>query len=236
MMRATALLLALFSTVVSFAQTRETTRVNDDSDWWSIIRENSTDETLQPQAQDVPAANFQILGVVVGSDNLEVIQAKLGKASLVTRGDASTARAQICYTGLDRKDHLTFEIGEVQYEFYLFSDGAKWSGSDLCTKSKLVAPGLKTLSGLHLGQTVEEVKAILGKPTSSLKNGDIVYFRQISKKTSASDLKKMREYYSTLTEKQFHENYDFYDMSVYIVARFSRTGLVYLGVSKSDTY
>jgi hypothetical protein len=63
------------------------------------------------------------------------------------------------------------------------------------------------------------------------------------KKTSAADLKKAREYYSNLSDKEFHENYDFYDLSVYIVdlsvyivAKFNSGRLVCLGVSKSDTY
>ena len=124
----------------------------------------------------------------------------------------------------------------MQYGFYLFVNGVQWSGSDRCKKSSLITSGVSTLSGLHLGQTRKEVRAILRKPTALLKNGDVVFFRQVRKKTSAADLKKAQEHYFSLSEQQFHENYDFYDMTAYIVARFSGSGLVYLGVSKSDTY
>jgi hypothetical protein len=236
MRAAIVFLLVLVAASASFAQSRDTVAVNDNSDWWSIIRDNSAGETLRPRAQDVPAANFRILGITLGSDDLDAIQKTLGSTTVVTRGDAATARSQICYTALDGRSHLNFESGEVQYGFYLFIDGEQWSGSDRCKKSELITSGLTTLSGLHLGQTQGEVQAILGKPTALLKNGDIVFFRQVRKRTSAPDLKKARQYYSSLSEQQFHENYDFYDMSAYIVARFSSAGLVYLGVSKSDTY
>ena len=63
-----------------------------------------------------------------------------------------------------------------------------------------------------------------------------MYFRQVREKTSAADLKKAREYDSNLSDEKFHENYDFYDLSVYILAKFSSEHLVYLGVSKSETY
>jgi len=89
---------------------------------------------------------------------------------------------------------------------------------------------------LQLGQTKEQIQAILGKPTAFLKNGDLVYFWQVRKRASPADLKKARDYHSTLGEQQFHDNYDFYDISVYIVARFMAAKLVYLGVSKSETY
>ena len=181
-------------------------------------------------------SNFRVLGVTVGKDDLEGIQRKLGTARVVGRGDASTGRSQICYVGPDGQTYLNFEVGEVQYAFYLFNHGPEWSGRDQCTRSKLVTSSLRTGSGLHLGQSQGEVQAILGKPTARTRIHQWVYFKQIRKKTSAADLKKVREYYSNLGDKEFHENYDFYDLSVYIIAKFQNDRLVYLGVSKSDTY
>lgn len=209
--------------------------INDDSDWWSIIRDNATGETLQPQSLDVAATNFQVLGVAIGQEELTAIQSKLGKTTLVTRGDAGTARLQICYTDDDSETHLNFETGEVQYAFYLFSDGPNWTGSNLCSKSKLITERLSTASGLRLGQSPAEVRTILGSPTTVLQNGDMIYFRQIRKRTRPSDLKRLRQYHADMSEQDFHENYDFYDFTAYIVARFSNSKLVYLGVSESET-
>lgn len=231
----TAPLIALLAVTLSFAQSDTNFRIYDDSDWWSIIRENSSDEVLKPQHQDVDESNFQVLGVLVGRDNLEAIQRRLGTAYVINRGDASTGRSQVCYAGLDGQTYLTFEIGEVQYGAYMFNRGPTWSGSDQCTESKLVTSGLKTVSGLHLGQTQVEVQGVLGKPTTSRRNGDLVYSRQLRKRTSPADLKKAREQYPNMNEKEFHETYDYYEASFFIVAKFSGSRLVYLGLSKADT-
>lgn len=130
-MRVTAVFSILISAAtLSLTQSTDNQRLGDNSDWWSIVRESSTDENLEPQAQDVEESNFRILGVTLGSDDLAAIQKKLGTAAVIGRGDASTGRLQICYVGTDGKTYLTFESGEVQYAFYLFSTVPKWSSSD----------------------------------------------------------------------------------------------------------
>jgi hypothetical protein len=98
-----------------------------------------------------------------------------------------------------------------------------------------VTSALKTTSGLRLGETPAGVQAILGKPTTARRNGDFVYFRQLSKRTSTVDLEKARRQYPNMNEKEFHETYDYYDASFFIVARFSGSRLVSLGLSKADT-
>jgi hypothetical protein len=236
MRQSIALSILMAAAALSFSQSTHSLLVSDDSDWWSIIRKNDSAEVVKPQERDIPVSNFRVLGVTVGKDDLEGIQKKLGTARVVGRGDASTGRSQICYIGADGQTYLLFEIGEVQYAFYLFDHGPEWSGRDQCTRSKLVTSSLRTGSGLHLGQSQRDVQAILGKPTVRRRNDQWVYFKQIRKKTSAAELKKAREYYSNLSDKEFHENYDFYDLSVYIVAKFNSGRLVCLGVSKSDTY
>jgi hypothetical protein len=225
----------LLPVVLSSQKTSKDVSIDDDSDWWSIIRENANEETLKADEKDVQESTFRILGITVGRDELDAIQAKLGKAVVVTRGDASTGRSQICYRSEDSRTRLTFESGEVQYAFYLFIKGPNWTGSDLCSKSKFVTSGASTLSGLHLGQSPAQVKALLGKPTKSLPNGDLIYFRQIRKRWGPVDLKKIRKYHPDLSDQKFHQNYDFYDMTAYIVAKFSDSKLIYLGVSKSET-
>jgi hypothetical protein len=236
MSQSIALSILMAAAALSFSQSTNSLLVSDDSDWWSIIRKNDSAEVAKPQELDIPVSNFLVLGVKVGKDDLEGIQKKLGTARVVGRGDASTGRSQICYIGANGQTYLLFEMGEVQYAFYLFDHGPEWSGRDQCTRSKLVTSSLRTGSGLHLGQSQGDVQAILGKPTVRRRNDQWVYFKQIRKKSSAAEMKKAREYYSNLSDKEFHENYDFYDLSVYIVAKFKDGRLVYLGVSKSDTY
>jgi hypothetical protein len=211
-------------------------RIDDDSDWWSIIRANSEHFHLKPQNLDTDTSNFQIDGVAVGDDELPKIVMKLGKAITVSRGDAATARSQICYLSADESEkvHLIFESGEVQYAFYLFADGPGWTGGDLCVKSQSVTTSLRAASGLRLGLTPSQVESILGKPTVR-KNDKLAYFRQFRKRNSIRDLQRLRQAHSDLNEKEFQENYDFYYLTVYIEARFSGSKLSYLGLSMSET-
>ena len=112
---AVALFIVLAPVMLAVPQTAQNAAVNDDSDWWSIIRDNSAGEAFKPREEDVADLNFTVLGITVGNDELAAIQGKLGKATVITRGDAGTARSQICYMGADSRTHLNFESGEVQY-------------------------------------------------------------------------------------------------------------------------
>src|SRR5271165_727837 len=77
----------------------QSTRLEDKSDWWSLLNEDSSVPGVPPQNKDLDAANFQILGVVLGNQ-LEQITAKLGRARSVQRGDGSTGREQVCYVSV----------------------------------------------------------------------------------------------------------------------------------------
>lgn len=230
-----SLLILLTAASMSFSQSSVDRRLGD-SDWWSIIRETSSPENVNPQEKDVATSNFKILGVTLGADDLNAIQKKLGAADVRSHGDAATSRSQVCYVGADGKTYLTFETGEVEYGFYLFTGGPRWDGMEACAKSKTARAEWKTMSGLHLGQSQAEVQAILGKPTAYLKNGEWIYFRQVRKRTLTADLVRLRKYYPNMSDKEFHENYDFYDLTADIRAKFSNQHLVYLGVCKSETY
>ena len=221
------LTILLLPVVLSSQKKPNDVSIDDDSDWWSIIRQDSPEENLKADEKDVQGANFRILGITVGRDEMDAIQAKLGKVAIVTRGDAAIGRQQICYQSLDGKTYLTFESGEVQYAFYLFLKGPDWTGSELCAKSKFVTSGVSTLSGLRLGENPTQVRGILGKPTKLSRAGDLIYFSQIRKRWTPAELKRIRKYNPDVS--------DFYDMSAYIVARFSHSKLIYLGVSKSET-
>lgn len=186
----------------------------DNSDWWSLTRAIDG-PNIKPQKQAPTAANFSILGVALGDPQGAQLAAKLGKAAIVGRGDAATARAQVCYVSVATSPvvHLIFEQGEVDYALYLFSGGPNWQRSDLCVKSPLISPTLKTGSGLALGQARSQVEAILGKPTTVWKNR-LIYFGVVHIKP---------------------KNSESYDLTSYIEARFSNDRLTYLGVMKTET-
>jgi hypothetical protein len=217
-------------------QTDDAVRLQDNSDWWSIRRNSDSDESIKPQERELARPNLQVLGVNLGETMFSRAAAKLGKAAVIERGDASTGREQVCYAspGGGGKVYLIFEKGEVGYTFYLFADGPAWEGADRCVASKTISRSLATASGLHVGQTPTQVMAILGKPTKRLEN-ELVYSFLVKKKTSPQDLKEARERNPEMSEKDFQENYGYYDLGTGVDAKFIDSKLTYLAVSKVES-
>lgn len=195
--------------------TDNATVAGDNSDWWSLTRAIDG-PNIKPEKRVPADSNFSILGVALGDPQGVQIAAKLGKAPIVGRGDAATARARVCYVsvGTSPSVHLIFEQGEVDNVFYLFSDGPNWKGSKLCAKSALVSSRLKTGSGLALGQTRAQVEAVLGKPTV-IRPDKLIYFDSVFITPS--------------------DHTDSYYLNAYIEAHFSNGRLTYLGVMKTET-
>lgn len=224
----------LFMTIYVPAQTYPYGHEYDNSDWWSTY--TSTDEATEIKAQNrLPASSdYRILGITLGgnrSRNFRDVVAKLGKATIAMRGDASTGRDQICYmsAGGSKKVHLIFEQGELDDSFYLFAGGLDWTGSDRCVVSSLVTPHLATASGIHLGQSPFGVEAILGKPSIASKN-KIVYSFVVKRRMNPEEIQKIRKQRPDARDEDFT-----YHISLSIEARFDHSKLSYLVVSRSDT-
>src|SRR5262245_3081128 len=77
-------------------QAEKRVRLTENSDWWSGLR--SEDEDVgKTQEREIPASNFKIAGVVLGERFFEQATTKLGRTTVVDRGDASSGREQVCY-------------------------------------------------------------------------------------------------------------------------------------------
>lgn len=210
----------------------------DNSDWWSGLNPTRPDfdQAIKPQERELPSAKLCILGIRLSDKMFDRAAAKLGKAQILQRGDASGGRSQACYvsgTGSE-KVFLIFEQGEVDFTFYLFSDSRPWNGRDRCTPSPLVSYALTTPLGVHLGQSPAQVVAILGKPSARHRD-ELTYSLHARKKNSAEDLQIARKNNPEMSDADFHSNFDFYELGVGIDARFTTSKLTYLSVSKSET-
>ena len=211
--------------------------MQDSSDWWSRNRNaDEADEDVNVEKRILANSNFRILGIDLGETMFVRAAAKLGKATRVERGDASTGRQQVCYSSPDSHDkvHLIFEKGEVGYVFYLFSDGPIWEGADRCVVSSRISRDLATAKSLRLGITPAQVIATLGKPTRRHEN-ELIYAFSIRKKTDPKGLKEARARNPGMSEKDLQENFGHYDLVIGIVAKFVNSKLTYLAVSKVET-
>jgi hypothetical protein len=226
-----------FSWQTTSKQPQSTVHLEDNSDWWSITREDTDAEHITFQERELSRGNFQILGIHLDEGLFRRAEGEFGGATSVERGDASTARAQLCYVSIGEatNTYLIFETGEVNNTFYLFNAGPAWKGNDKCVATKVPISGASTISGLHLGLIPSQVIDILGKPTIR-REDQLSYYVHARKKTSEVDLKRIRQQHSEMSDKEFADNYAFYDLTAMIVMRFKDSRLNYLAVSELETY
>jgi hypothetical protein len=141
----------------------------DDSDWWSLIRQDKPDACSKAPSKEKPdGANFVVAGVDLRQGQpLRDAEKRVAKVPTVNqRGDSGSSRRQMCFQSEsdDGRFKLIFEEGEVASAAYLIDGGPDWIGSDRCVTSPKISGNLATESGLHLGMTVAQAERILGKP------------------------------------------------------------------------
>ena len=158
-----------------------------------------TDENgnhVRVQQREIPGTNFRIAGVdlAASGDFFDQVMGVLGKTG--DQGvDDDDFKDEICYRSVAQNDttHLIFGQGNIEQYFMLSADGSAWIWKIPCKPSAKITRDIATSSGLHLGQTQEQVIAILGLPTShdrDVKSGldDIRYTLETEKKISPQDL------------------------------------------------
>lgn len=215
---------------------KKTVRLEDHSDWWSVLNESFQLPKSKRLAKDLASQNFEVMGVHLDySPSFKSVESKFGLVAIVERGDGATGRDQICYSSARSPDtHLIFEKGELNLVFYLIAGGKRWIGDNFCAKSPAVTSGVSTTSGLHLGMTRTDLEQLLGKPDLSA-NDKLIYFRELRKETSPTELAELRTKHPEMSAKDFHETYDFYNLNIYIEARLVGSKLTYLAASKAET-
>jgi hypothetical protein len=194
-------------------------RLDDDSDWWSLVRREVYPDPdqiagIKPQHTQLPASNFRILGVNIGDSPATA----LGDATEVKRGDAASGRSQHCYVSEAGNVHLIFEQGEIINAFILFQGGPDWKGSDSCLVSPKLSENVATARGLKLGMSVQEVKAILGAPNLT-RPDKLIYYITFRRVPGPKDPKAA----------------EFIEVEDYIEVHFENSRLSYLAVSRTET-
>jgi hypothetical protein len=236
--------LALILSVCIFvgsANPQQTPKHLDSSDWWSYTRQeelplNQPRQPIEFQNRKPGETSFQVAGITLGERwDFSDVRSKFGNASKVQRGDAASGRDQICYLSSSGNVHLIFELGEVGALAYLFEDGPKWNGSELCATSKAVSEQTSTASGLRLGLEPEQVKKILGDPSIGSPS-KLIYYFGYKEKTPPETLTQLRKDHSQMNDAEFRKNYEYAEGEAYIEARFALGKLNYLAISKSETY
>jgi hypothetical protein len=214
---------------------------DDDSDWRTAVGRKSVDmndPNTHAQRREIPAADFQILGVAFGPGEIRDAVERIGKTTALSIGDAQFTSTQACYVSAKTGDvHLIFvEDGEgLGASLILFGAGHPWNGNQSCSKASGVSRAIATANGLHLGMTLPETKAILGTPSKTAADR-LEYSFRVKKRTSAARLQLLRGIESYMSDAEFHRSYDFYNLDEHIVARFVSSKLNYLAIARYQTY
>src|SRR5690349_16633249 len=101
--------------------------LNNGSDWWSLIGHAGGGGYFDPpyyptRDRRLPAPDFVILGVDLQAESpIDQAKNRIGMAPVLSRGDASTGRAQICFKSAldDGRYKLIFEEGELDSVVYM---------------------------------------------------------------------------------------------------------------------
>lgn len=222
-----------FSTAVAHGQSR---RIDNDSDWWSILRT----DTLPPGAtvlkRKPPDSIFRVAGIELGATSEDKhISQTYGPAEQIERGDASTGRYQVCYASPSGDLHLIFEFGEVESVAYLIAGSQPWDGESECVRTSAITPRLQTANGLTIGSKRERVRELLGVP--SLSTPDRLYYVfEYSIKPTAAELRRLRKDNPQMSDAEFRSNFSDLDVTAIIDARFTGDELRYIAISRSETY
>jgi hypothetical protein len=229
-----SLTLACMLALLTVAAYSQTVTLDDSSDWWSINRDDPGRPSAKTSNHELQASNFEIAGITLGRGGSDAITTKLGMATSIERGDASTGRSQLCYSsGHAGSEHLVFEFGEDESVVYLFSGGKPWNGEKYCVLSKKPLNALTTASGLRLGLSRLEVEKTLGRPDGESPNS-VVYSRQFEQKSTPQEFAVLRrDYPQNLSDEEAHKKFDYYPVEQYVLARFANSKLVYLAISIS---
>jgi hypothetical protein len=226
-----------FSFLLGAQDTSNTVRLADQSDWWSVLNENFYWPIEKPAGNELSADNFEIAGMKLDRDpSFRSVRNKFGRTVAASRGATSSARQQVCYLSEQNPPvRLIFEEGDLSLSFYLVANGQGWNGQALCAESPQVTENLRTKSGLGLGISTADVVKILGN--ADVSNPDrLVYEREIEQRTPNDKLTELRKEHSDMSDKDFHDNYDSYELELYIEARFTNGKVSYLAVSKTESY
>jgi hypothetical protein len=195
--------------------------ITDDGDWWSAVRDDGGSLSIERPIKRFPSeATFRIAGVSVRSDDWGAqLRKKLGPATEVDRGDASTARSQWCYRSSASDEYLLFETGEVTIGFYLLSHPKSWNGEQYCSTVKEFGEFARTASGLHLGMTPEETVKLLGNPAKR-HGGTFLYSFESRQKTTDTERKRLREG-QQISDEEFEQNFAYIDLTATINIEFT---------------
>lgn len=126
----------------------------------------------------LPVASRTVMGFTMGDKTFDDAKNILGDAQRWHTGDAAASEEKICYFAKKGSENVTFVLAQNSEMGSAIDDMRLIGGSVLfqnqCKELKAAPSAFRTASGIRIGMTEKELRAILGKPSGS-KDGMLVY-------------------------------------------------------------
>ena len=186
-------------------------------------------ETAQAADKTLDESNLTILGLIIGDSASQDIYSKFGPG-IAFKDTAEADETQVCYVSDKDETLILFSFKNFQCSrIRLLSQKKKFYKWHFCEKSPLVSRHLSTESGIKLGMSKSELKAILGAPHSeSDENMSYAYeWKQKMNKTKNGEAGQ----HSKDVKKNPHRT-----VKATIRTEFADTGLISFEVSRYSQY
>ena len=186
-------------------------------------------ETAYSADKTPDESNFRILGLFIGDCAPQDVYSKLGPG-ISFKDEANADLTQVCYASDKDETLILFSFENFQCSrFSLLSQKKRFYKWHFCEKTPLISKHLTTASGIKLGMSKSELKAILGAPHSeSDENMSYAYeWKQKMNKTKNGEAGQ----HSKDVKKNPHRT-----VKATIRTEFSDTGLISFEVSRYSQY
>jgi hypothetical protein len=196
--------------------------------WGGPCMEGAPAESSKPSQGVLPKAHREVLGFTVGAGNFAEAKKALGSANEWHSGDAASSETKICYFSPDSKAPVTVVLAQnsemsSRIDEIRLIQGQIDSRSE-CAQLGKAAQSIRTRSGLHVGMTEHQLRAILGEPTYAA-DGLLFYYWHKDRELKHSD----PAYSACLVGERSHET-----LGSGITARVLNGAVVWLAISYGE--
>lgn len=144
------------------------------------------DGTAASREGDLPLSSREILGFRLGEHSFDDARRLFGQAQRWHSGDAAASESKVCYLVRDSEEQATLVLsansemsGGAVDGMSLIAGSTRFAERCLSIASRRPSE-VRTSSGIHLGMSLPQLKAVLGQPTEV--RGSHVFYTYCSEK------------------------------------------------------
>jgi len=198
-----------------------------------VVRPNEPDCSSRARCEKVDSAHLTILDLTISKDTIEGVQSRLGVTKPLPKAEPHDWDRKVCYKATPKSDGTVLLFGTSRMQLAMFSiissrQNFKWRAE--CRESPLVSRSVSTKSGIRLGLSASQLKAMLGKPTEETKRELKWVFETRKPMTD----KEMYELAKSFGKQKLEDAYWY--VNTYLEATFVNSELMSVQIARTVTY